>query len=119
MFRKQGVCICTAAGAGVKSALKDMADSLFFWGVAKIYRYGTAVAAVNWESVSPKKKAAIGRATSRLAAKLVRRNGKIRPGLKTRLFFYVMHFVQRKGFGPKDAAYWKEKGWTGSRRPWK
>ena len=119
MFRKQGVCICTAAGAGVTSALKDMADSLFFWGVAKIYRYGTAVAAVNWESVSPKKKAAIDRATSRLAAKLVRQNGKVRPGLKTRLFFYVMHFVQRKGFGPKDASYWKEKGWTGSRRPWK
>lgn len=33
MFRKQGVCISTAAGAGLKSTNKDMADSLFFWGV--------------------------------------------------------------------------------------
>ena len=119
MFRKQGVCVCTAAGAGMRSALKDMADSLFFWGVARTYRYGVAVAAVNWEGVGEKKKAAIDRATSKLARKLVRRNGKVTPGLKTRCFFYVMHFIQRKGFSSKDAAYWKEKGWTGGRRPWK
>ena len=40
MFRKQGVCMTTAAGAGMKTANRDMADSLFFWGVARIYRYG-------------------------------------------------------------------------------
>ena len=51
MFKKQGVCISTAAGAGMKSTNKDMADSLFFWGVAKIYKFGIAVAAVEWKSV--------------------------------------------------------------------
>ena len=119
MFRKQGVCICTTAGAGVKSTLKDMADSMFFWGIARIYKYGVALAAVNWEGVRDTKKKAIDKATTRLAGILVRRNGKVKPGLKTRLFFFMMHFIQRKGFGPADAAYWKEKGWTGSRRPWK
>ena len=119
MFRKQGVCICTTAGAGVKSALKDMADSLFFWGIAKIYKYGIAVAAANWEGVREKKRKAIDRATTRLAGKLVSRNGKVVPGLKTRAFFFIMHLVQRKGFVSKsDAAYWKEKGWMGSARPW-
>ena len=39
MFKKQGVCICTAAGGGLKSTNKDMYDSLFFWGVEKIYKY--------------------------------------------------------------------------------
>lgn len=29
MFRKQAVCIATAAGGGMKSTIKDMADSLF------------------------------------------------------------------------------------------
>ena len=119
MFRKQGVCICTTAGAGAKSALKDMADSLFFWGIAKIYRYGVAVAAANWEGVREKKRKAIDRATTKLAGKLVSRNGKVTPGLKTRVFFFIMRFVQRKGFfSASDAAYWKEKGWTGSTRPW-
>lgn len=45
MFKKQGVCISTAAGAGVKSTNKDLMDSLFFGGVAKRCQYGTAVAA--------------------------------------------------------------------------
>lgn len=40
MFTKQAVCISTAAGAGMKSTNKDMADSLFFWGVPKIYKMG-------------------------------------------------------------------------------
>ena len=30
MFSKQAVCIATAAGAGMRSTIKDMADSTFF-----------------------------------------------------------------------------------------
>ena len=40
----------------VKSTIKDMMDSLFFWGIAKIYRYGNGVAATDWESINEKKK---------------------------------------------------------------
>ena len=40
MFSKQAVCISTAAGAGTKSTNKDIADSFFFWGIPKIYKYG-------------------------------------------------------------------------------
>lgn len=118
MFRKQGVCICTAAGAGLKSTNKDMTDSLFFWGVGKIYRYGKAVAAVEWKDVNEKKRISIEKATTSLANKIVRRHGKIKPAIKTRLFFYAMHFFQRKGLSERDAKYWKEKGWTGNKRPW-
>ena len=93
---------------------------MFFWGIAKIYRYGIAVAAASWDGVREKKRKAIDKATTRLAGKLVRRNGKVAPSLKTRAFFYIMHFVQRKGFvSASDAAYWKEKGWTESTRPWR
>ena len=35
MFHKQAVCISTAAGAGMKSTNKDMADSFFYWGVPR------------------------------------------------------------------------------------
>ena len=69
MFKKQGVCISTAAGAGMKSTNKDMMDSLFFWGVAKRYKYGVGVAAVDWNGVSEKKKKAIEKATSSIAIK--------------------------------------------------
>ena len=119
MFKKQAVCITTAAGAGLSSTLKDMKDSLYFWGVAKIYKYGTAVAALNWNGVSDKKRKSIDKATTKLAKKILRKNGKVKPGLKTKAFFFLMHILQRNGITEKDRLYWKEKGWTGNKRPWK
>ncbi len=119
MFRKQAVCISTAAGAGMKSTNKDMADSLFFWGCARIYRLGFPVAAVNWESITEKKKQAIDTKTSSLADLIVKRNSNIQPSLKTKMFFFIMHLMQRNGFNERDVKYWKDKGWTGKKRPWK
>lgn len=119
MFRKQGVCICTAAGADMRSTLKDMSDSLFFWGIARIYRYGIGVAATSWQGVSEKKRVAIDRKTTALAQKIVARSGMVKPGLKTRAVFFAMHLMQRKGYNPRDVAYWEQRGWTGSVRPWK
>lgn len=119
MFKKQGVCVSTAAGAGMKWTNKDMADSLFFWGVAKIYKIGRAVAAVDWDSVSEKKKRRIEKATDAVARKIVKRQGRVKPGLKTKGFFFIMHLVQRNGWNKRDVDYWNEKGWTGKARPWK
>lgn len=119
MFKKQGVCISTAAGAGMKSANKDMADSLSYWGVARLYKYGVGVAATDWDGVSDKKMKEIEKATDSIARKIVKRNGRIKPGLKTRIMFWIMHLVQRKGWNERDVNHWKEKGWTDKKRPWK
>lgn len=119
MFKKQGVCISTAAGAGMRSTNKDMMDSLFFWGVAKRYQYGSGIAATDWNGVSKKKKVSIEKATDKIAKKIKHNSVNVRPGLKTKLFFWVMHLVQRNGFNPRDAEYWKIKGWTQGKRPWK
>lgn len=119
MFKKQAVCVSTAAGAGMKSTIKDMADSLWFWGVPKIYKFGLGVAAVNWDGISAKKKKTIEKKTSSIARKLVSRNGKVRPGIKTKAFFFMMHLLQKNGWNPRDAKHWKEHGWTGKSRPWK
>ena len=121
MFRKQAVAVATAAGAGMKSTIKDMADSFFFWGIAKQYRLGVAVAAVSWETVNEKKKAVIEKKTAALAKKIVRRNGRVKPGLKTRAFFSLMRMLQKKNFmgGERDVSHWKKHGWLGKSRPWK
>lgn len=119
MFKKQGVCISTAAGAGIKPTNKDMADSLFFWGVAKIYKFGIAVAATDWKKVNDKKKKKIEKATSSIAKKIIKNNGKVKPSLKTKGYFYLMRMLQKKGWNEKDVKYWKEKGWDKKSRPWK
>lgn len=119
MFKKQAVCISTAAGAGMKSTNKDMKDSLFFWGIPKIYSCGAAVHAVSYEGVSDKMKRKIDRRTSRLAKRIRKNYGKVRPGIKTRILFFAMHLANKAGWNEADSTYWKEKGWTGSKRPWK
>ncbi len=111
MFKKQGVCIATAAGAGVRSTLQDLYHSLFFWGVARIYQYGLGVAATDWNSVSEKKKAVIDRKISAIARKIISRNGRVKPGLKTRGMFRIMRTMMKKGWNSKDVEYWKERGW--------
>lgn len=119
MFTKQGVCISTAAGAGAKSTNKDMADSLFNWGVAKIYKLGMPVSAMKWEQVSDKKKQSLEESTSRMAAQIIRRSGKVRPAFKTKAMFMLMRMIQKNGWNEYDIGYWKKNGWLENSRPWK
>lgn len=75
MFSKQVVCISTAAGAGMKSTNRDMADSMFWWGVAKVYTYGVAVSETSWERVGNGKKQKIDKKLDALARKIRKSRG--------------------------------------------
>lgn len=118
MFSKQAVCISTAAGAGTKSTNRDMADSMFFWGVAKTYRYGVAVRETSWDRVSAKRKQRIERELGLLARKIKKNHGSVSPSIKTKIFFNIMRLMQKGGWNKADADYWRTKGWTGKKRPW-
>lgn len=118
MFRKQAVCISTAAGGGTKSTNADMAHSMFFWGVAKTYRYGINISATSWQRVSPKKKAHIDKEMAKLAHEIRRNAGHVTPGIKTKAFFHLVRQLQKKGWNEADLVYWREKGWKGRKRPW-
>lgn len=119
MFRKQAVCIASAAGGGTKTACRDMADSTFFWGIGKTYCYGALVRALTWADVSQARRHQIEKDMCRLAKKIKRRQGKIIPGAKTKAYFSLFRTLQQKGMGQADGIYWKERGWMGKARPWK
>ncbi len=119
MFKKQGICISTAAGAGIKSTNKDLADSLFYWGVPKIYKYGTPIAATGWDIVKDDKKKEIDKNLNKIAKKVNKKYGKVKPGFKTKAFFGIMRIMEKHGWNPKDIEYWKNKGWLDNKRPWK
>jgi len=118
MFSKQAVVMCTAAGSGLKHANKDMADSTFFWGCAKTYKLGVAVAASSWEEIDPRIMAKIERKATEVADKVKNNYGKARPGLKTKFFFSIMRMMQKDGWNKTDQNYWKEKGWLEKECPW-
>ena len=119
MFSKKAVVVSTAAGSGAKSATKDVATALFYWGVPYIKSYGIAVQAMNWDMVRAKNKEKIQKDVARLAKKLS--NGK-KPyvGIKTRFIFKMMGLMQSAGFGssPIEKEYWEKNGWLGRKRPW-
>ncbi len=120
MFKKAAVVLSTAAGAGMKSTNKDITDSLTFWGVAKIYTYGKAVAAANWQGVSEKTKSKIEKDIKKLSLKVKNCYPITRPSLKVRLIFYGMRFAHKRfDIGEIDRDYWTTKGWLGKTRPWK
>ena len=117
MFCKQAVCISTAAGAGMKRTNKDMSDSLFYWGVSKIYCLGYAVHAVSFDTVPKNTMSKIESDTDRLACRIKKNKGHVYPGFRMRVLFFAMHKI--KGFSEADHAYWVKKGWDTSKRPWK
>ena len=119
MFGKQAVVISTAAGMGMNSTNKDIADSMFYWGVGKIYKYGIAVAETSYDRVSDKRKYKIEKKVSQIAAQVTKKIGKVKPGIKTKAMFSIMRMAQKNGWNQVDAAYWKEKGWLDKKRPWK
>lgn len=120
MFAKQAAVISTAAGMGMRSAMKDVYHSLFFWGVPRIYRYGKAVMETSWDRVKPNIKQSIEKKTDALAAKIRSAEGRrLRVPLKTRALFMMMRLAHKNGFSETDDKYWAAKGWTEKARPWR
>ena len=103
----------------MKCTNQDMAHSTFFWGVAKTYKFGIAVMETSWERVSSKKKQRIDKKLSSLAKKIAKKQGHAKPSIKTKAFFSIARQLMKSGWNEADVSYWKEKGWTENKRPWK
>ena len=120
MSCKQAVVVVTAAGGGMKSTLRDMADSLEMWGVRKVYRLGFGVQALNPREIPAGIQKKIERKTTALAKKIQAAPQKRGCNLRGKLWFSLMRFAQ-KHFPPmeQDYGYWEKNGWHGKKRPWK
>jgi multimeric flavodoxin WrbA len=115
MFRKQGLVLSTAAGAGAGKTAKVLAGNLFFWGVAKIYRYGISIRAADFEHVPEKRMKKIERRANRIARKIKKNIGQVKPGLKTKFMFSVMKLNQKRNdWNPTDKEHWVKHGWLKS-----
>ena len=120
MCRKQAVVLCTAAGGGMKSTNRDMADSLEMWGIRRIYKLGLGVQAQHPQEIPPKIQQAIHRKTDGLAQKIQSQAGKTGCNSKGRFWFSLIRFAHKHGpRSEPDFSYWEKQGWHGSKRPWK
>ncbi|WP_458862699.1 flavodoxin family protein [Acidaminobacterium chupaoyuni] len=120
MFHKQAVCVSTAAGGGMKTTNKDLYDSLFFWGIPKIYQLGVAVRAASPKQIPEKILQKIHRRTDALAKKIRENQTPSTPALKARFWFHAVRLGHSHGLKIEpDYTYWEERGWHGKSRPWK
>ena len=110
MFHKQAVVLTIAAGAGMSTAIRDIRDSLFFWGVGKIYTFGLATHADTYAHMSEKKQRQAEHAVAKIAAKIKRAESRVKPALKTRLFFRFYRKVILRRMPPSDQDYWAKTG---------
>lgn len=103
----------------MKSALKDITDSLKWWGVGRIYTYGVAIRSIEWDKVDKPIKDKIDRKVNQLMAKIVHERERVMPSLYTRVLFYVMRYMHSRTFMQQiDTDYWREMEWLDSKRPW-
>ena len=118
MLHKQAFVIASASGPVYRAALREMKDSLDFWGVARTYRMGFTLMEINWEHLPPKLKKKITRQAEKTAAKL--RRSVSGPGVKVWFLFHAMRLAHKYAWQDSpDAKWWREHGWLGRSRPWK
>ena len=120
MSGKQAVAISTAAGGGMKSTARDMADSLEMWGVSKVYRLGFGVQALKPEEIPERIQKSIHQKTDRLARRIRKATGRKGWNPRAKKWFYLMRLAH-KAFpnAEPDYGYWERNGWHGTKRPWR
>lgn len=119
MSAKQAVAIATAAGGGMKSTVRDMADSLEMWGISKVYKLSFGVQALKPDEIPNRILRNIHKKTDRMACRIRKGAGKRGCNGRAKKWFYLMRFAH-KHFPPMepDYGYWEKNGWHKSGRPW-
>ena len=126
MFGKRAVIITQCIGAGVRSTIKDVRDSLSWWGISYIrscsFRLMTDIF---WDNLPESKRAQMTSAVRKMAEKMkkIDYSRPARTGIITRCKFYAVRMLNKsitKGnTEAADAAYWKANGWLEEKRPWR
>lgn len=126
MFNKRAVIITQCMGGGTKSAIKDVKDSLSWWGVSKIYTYQASIRdkSIIWKKITQKRKDELTEEIKELSGKIKNIDFKKSPrvSMLTKIKFLIAKRLQislnkNKNLSA-DAIYWKENGWLGKNRPW-
>lgn len=126
MFGKRALILTQCLGGGASSTIKDIKDSLSWWGISYIKALSFKLMSdIKWENIPEKKRAKITAAVEKKAKKFLNIDygKKSRTNLITKGKFYVVRMLQT-GLGKKnpeytDFNYWKANGWLDKVRPWK
>lgn len=124
-FGKRAVIITQCAGAGAKSAAKDIKHSLSWWGISKIGVFTSALLSdIVWDKLPEKRREKLTKKVYKLSRKFAKvdYSKPARTSLTTKIRFTVCRILKKKFFKDfpdnADSTYWYNQGWFGKTRPW-
>lgn len=110
MRNKQAVIITSAGGGGLKSASKDIKDSMDYWGIARTYVVKQAVWQYSWNDMPEKFKENFIKNLDKTAARVEKNSKNLKPCLKVKFLYNMFKkFHLEDKMWEIDNEYWKEK----------
>lgn len=109
MQNKQALIITTAGGGGLKSAAKDIKDSMDYWGIARTHIVTFAVWQYFWNDMPEKMKASFEKKLDKAAQKIEKCAEHLKPSLKVKCLYNMFKKLHLSGkMWEIDNEYWKE-----------
>ena len=116
---KQALIITTAAGGGMKSTVRDLRDSMNYWGVGRTHVITQAVWGYDWSSMPENFMHKIEQKVEKTVSAIRKNAGNVTPCAKVRSLFYMYRlFHKKRKMNPVDDEYWYQKGYV-TGKPWK
>ena len=118
-MKKQALIITSAAGGGLRSTVKDIEDSMNYWGIGRTHKITQSVWGYNWSSLPERFLKSITKKAERVSAKIENLSAGFTPSVKVKAIFYLYRlFHKGRKMSEVDDSYWYEKGYV-SGKPWK
>lgn len=109
MMNKQALVITTAGGGGLKSAAKDIKDSMDYWGVARTHVVTQSVWGYFWNDMPEKFKSSLEKKLDKAAVKIEKLAKNLKPSLKVKSLYNMfkkLHLEDK--LWEIDNRYWKD-----------
>ncbi len=109
MQNKQAVIITTAGGGGLKSAAKDVKDSMDYWGVARTYCVTQSVWGYFWNDMPEKFKKTFQKKLEKTAEKVMKHAKNLKPTFKVKSMYKMFEKLHKNDkMWEIDNEYWKK-----------
>ena len=109
MQNKQAVIITTAGGGGLKSAVKDVKDSMDYWGIARTYCVTQSVWGYFWNDMPEKFKKTFQKKLEKTAEEVMKHAKNLKPTFKVKSMYKMFEKLHKNDkMWEIDNEYWKK-----------
>ena len=107
MLKKRAVIIASAGGGGLKATVKDIKDSMDYWGVARTYSVYQGVWGYFWDNMPDKFKNSLLKKLYKTARKINKTSEKVTMSLKVKMLYTMFSKLHlKRKMTNVDDEYW-------------